>query len=286
MKKILSIIALNVCLSMAIDAKEVSNAENITSSQTKQQSANIINISGRQRMLTQKMSKEALFIAKKINIEKNIQNLKETTKLFESRLQSLINGDVNLSIPKTTDRETLAQLTKVSALWTLLKLNMNQVIERKATKETFKAIASDNIFLLKSMEEAVEMYTIKSNFYKTDPKLAEQINLSGRQRMLTQKMTKELLLVANDINIDENRKNTQKTGTLFEVTLKELMDNTKDEEITKQLYVVAEEWAKYRTIIKMVNTSENSLNRLDKLNMPLLKEMNIAVEMYEKRAKQ
>ena len=285
MKKLLSIIGLNSCLIMAVHAKEVSHSENIQINQTKQQSALIINISGKQRMLTQKMTKEALFIAKGIHTEKNIQNLKKTTKLFENRLQSLINGDTSLNIPKTTDKEILDQLTKVSALWTLLKLNMSQVIEGKANQKTFEAIANDNVLLLKSMDEAVDMYTIKSNFYKKNPNLAEQINLSGKQRMLTQKMTKELLLVANDIKPNENRRNTQETGTLFEVTLKNLMDTTKDEKIIKQLYVVAEAWAKYRTIIKIVNTSENSLNRLDKLNMPLLKKMNIAVEMYEKRVK-
>jgi len=281
MKKILSAIVLNVCLTMSVNAKEVSNAENIQIKQTKQQSATIINISGKQRMLTQKMSKEALFVAKGINIDKNIQNLKETTKLFESRLQSLINGDKTLNIPKTTDKETVEQLTKISALWTLLKLDMNRIIEKKSDKKILESIATNNLLLLKSMDEAVEMYTIKTNFYKEDPKLAEQINLSGRQRMLTQKMTKELLLVANNIEVSKNRKNTQETGTLFEVTLKDLMDNTKDENLTKQLYVVAEKWSKYRTIIKMVNTSESSLNRLDTLNMPLLKEMDIAVKMYE-----
>jgi len=284
MKKILSVIVLNVCLTMTISAKELSNEKNIQINQTKQQSATIINISGKQRMLTQKMTKEALFVAKGINIDKNIQNLKETTKLFESRLQSLINGDKSLNIPKTTDKETMEQLTKISALWTLLKLDMNKIIEKKADQERLKSIATNNLLLLKSMDEAVQMYTIKTNFYKENPKLAEQINLSGRQRMLTQKMTKELLLVANNIDVNKNRKNTQKTGTLFEVTLKKLIDNTEDEKIIKQLYIVAEKWSKYRTIIKMVNTAENSLHRLDKLNMPLLKEMDIAVKMYEKLA--
>ena len=284
MKKILSVIVLNVCLTMTINAKEISNAENIQINQTKQQSATVINISGKQRMLTQKMTKEALFIVKGINKEKNIQNLKETTKLFESRLQSLINGDKVLNIPKTTDKEIVEQLTKTSALWTLLKLDMNRVIEKKIDQKRLESIATNNLLLLKSMDEAVQMYTIKTNFYKENPKLAEQINLSGRQRMLTQKMTKELLLVANDIEVNKNRKNAQKTGTLFEVTLKELIDNTEDENLTKQLYVVAEKWSKYRTIIKMVNTSESSLKRLDELNMPLLKEMDIAVKMYEKLA--
>ena len=284
MKKILSIIVLKLCLTMTVNANEVSNAKNIPINQTKQQSATIINISGKQRMLTQKMTKEALFVAKGINADKNIQQLKETTKLFESRLQSLITGDKNLNIPKTIDKEIVEQLTKISALWTLLKLDMNRVIEKKIDQKRLNSIADNNLLLLKSMDEAVQMYTIKTNFYKEAPKLAEQINLSGRQRMLTQKMTKELILVANNIEVRKNRKNTQKTGTLFEVTLKDLIDNTEDKNITKQLYVVAEKWSKYRTIIKTVNTSESSLKRLDTLNMPLLKEMDIAVKMYEELA--
>jgi len=281
MKKIFSIVLLNVCLTMTANAKEVSKAENIQINQTKQQSATIINISGRERMLTQKMTKEALFAVKGVNTDKNIQNLKETIELFEKRLQSLINGDEDLNIPKTTDQEIIEQLTKTSALWTLLKLDLNRVIEKKSNQKTLESIAKINLLLLKSMDEAVKMYTIKTNFYKENPKLAEQINLSGRQRMLTQKMTKELLLVANNIEVNENRKNTQETGTQFEVTLKELIEKTEDQKIKEQLYIVTETWSKYRTIIKVVNTSENSLKRLDKLNMPLLKEMDIAVQMYE-----
>ena len=284
MKKIVLIIVLNVSLTMMVNAKEVSDVKNIEINQTEEQSATLINISGKQRMLTQKMTKEALFIEIGINSDKNIENLKETTTLFESRLQGLIDGNKSLNIPKTTDVETIEQLTKISALWTLLKLDINRIIEKKATEKTFNSIANDNLLLLQNMDEAVQMYTIKSNFYKKNPKLAEQINLAGRQRMLTQKMTKELLLVANGIDVKKNRKNTQKTGTLFEVTLKDLIDTTEDENITKQLYIVAEKWSKYRTIIKMVNTSENSLKRLDKLNLPLLKEMDIAVKMYEKLA--
>jgi hypothetical protein len=270
---------------MTINANETPTKIEVPINQTRVQSATLINISGIERMLTQKMTKEALFIAKGVNKDKNIQNLKTTIELFENRLQSLINGDQNLSIPKTTDSEIVEQLTKISALWTLLKLDMKKVIEQKSDQKTFESIAKSNILLLESIEEAVEMYTIKSNFYKENPKLAEQINLSGRQRMLTQKMTKELLLVANNIDVNKNRKNAQETGTLFEVTLKKLMDTTEDEKIQKQLYIVAEVWSKYRTIIKIVNTSENSLNRLDKLNMPLLEEMNIAVDMYEALAK-
>jgi hypothetical protein len=50
------------------------------------------------------------------------------------------------------------------------------------------------------------------------------INLAGKQRMLTQKMTKELLLVANGIDADANKANLGKTVALFQSTLTGLLD--------------------------------------------------------------
>ena len=285
MKNLLLLTLINLSLITSIEAKEVSKNEPIPITVTPQESAKIINISGKQRMLTQKMTKEALFVAIGIDKDNNIKNLKETMKNFENGLDILLHGDQNLTISKTDDKEIIEQLTKVSALWTLFKLELTKVLENRADAKSFENIAKDNLLLLKSMDDAVDMFTIKSNFYQKNHKLADQINLAGRQRMLTQKMTKELLLVAYDISPEKNRKNTQKSGELFEVTLKNLIDNTSDEKITKQLYKVAEMWAKYRTIIITVNTSKNSLNRLDKLNMPLLKEMDSAVKMYENLAK-
>lgn len=285
MKKLLLITLINLGLITTIEAKEVSKNEPIPITITQQESAKIINLSGKQRMLTQKMSKEALFIALGIDKDKNIKNLKETIKSFENGLDILLNGDQNLTISKTSDKEIIEQLSKVSALWTIFKLELTKLLENRADVNSFENIAKDNLLLLKSMDDAVDMFTIKSNFYQKNHKLADQINLAGRQRMLTQKMTKELLLVAYDIDTKKNRRNTQKTGEQFEITLKNLIDNTSDEKITKQLYKVAEMWSKYRTIIIMVNTSKNSLKRLDKLNMPLLKEMDSAVKMYQDLAK-
>lgn len=210
MKKLLLITLINLGLITTIEAKEVSKNEPIPITITQQESAKIINLSGKQRMLTQKMSKEALFIALGIDKDKNIKNLKETIKSFENGLDILLNGDQNLTISKTSDKEIIEQLSKVSALWTIFKLELTKLLENRADVNSFENIAKDNLLLLKSMDDAVDMFTIKSNFYQKNHKLADQINLAGRQRMLTQKMTKELLLVAYDIDTKKIRRNTQK----------------------------------------------------------------------------
>ena len=52
----------------------------------------VINLAGRQRMLTQKMSKEALGVHKGDNVETYRTQLKQTASLFDKTLKALMNG--------------------------------------------------------------------------------------------------------------------------------------------------------------------------------------------------
>ena len=280
MKRLLSVVALSACLTLNVQAEAPKAEAKSEATQTKQQSGTVINLAGKQRMLTQKMSKEALFIAKGINVKANTESLKKTAELFDKTLKGLVAGDEALKLPKTTDKDILAQLDKVSKLWEALKPSIDKVAEGKSDKSTLEAIAKENLPLLKNMNQAVQMYA-KASGSTLDPTMAKTINLAGKQRMLTQKMTKELLLVANEIDADANKENTKKTGTLFESTLKDLTDKCKNEEIKTQLGVVAKLWGDYKTIIEKVDVTEASLKKAEELNIPLLKNMNKAVKMYE-----
>jgi len=283
MKKILSIVAIGVCLSTGASADaKIDTKSAIT--QTKQQSGTVINLAGKQRMLTQKMTKEALFMAKGIDTEANKASLTKSVDLFDKTLKGLINGDKDLNLPKTEKKDILAQLNVVSELWSAFKINIDKVISGKSDKSTLEAIAKENLPLLKNMNKAVGMYAENSGS-KLDPEMAKTINLAGKQRMLTQKITKELLLVANEIDAEANKVNAKKTGELFESTLKDLTDKCKNNNIKKQLESVAKLWIDYKSIIQKVDTSDASLQKAQALNMPLLKEMNRAVKMFEKSIK-
>jgi hypothetical protein len=281
MKKIFSIVAVSACLSMSLVANEAPKADAKTAvAQTKQQSGTVINLAGKQRMLTQKMSKEALFMAKGIDVDTNKASLTKTAKLFDKTLKGLVAGDADLNLPKTENKDILAQLEVVTKLWTPFKANIDKVVAGKSDKATLEAIAKENLPLLKNMNKAVGMFA-KASGSKLDPEMAKTINLAGKQRMLTQKMTKELLLVANGIDADANKANAKKTGELFETTLKGLTDKCKNEDIKKQLGVVAKLWADYKEIVVKADTSDASLKKAEELNMPLLKNMNKAVKMFE-----
>ena len=280
MKRLFSVAALSVCLSMGVTTQVLAEAAPSATAQTKQQSGVVINLAGKQRMLTQKMSKEALFIAKGIDKDANVKNLQATSALFDKTLKGLVAGDSSLNLPATDNKDILAQLQVVSDLWVPFKANIDKVVGGSADKATLEAIAKENLPLLKNMNKAVQMYA-KASGSTLDPTMAKTINLAGKQRMLTQKMTKELLLVANGIDADANKANIKKTADLFENTLNDLIAGTDNGDIKAQLEVVKKLWAEYAPIIKSVDVSDEALAKAEKLNMPLLKNMNKAVKMYE-----
>ena len=74
---------------------------------TAKEYAVVINLSGRQRMLTQKMSKEMLLVASGVEAEKNRGALKKSAALFDTTLKGLIKGSKELGIPPTQNKSTL-----------------------------------------------------------------------------------------------------------------------------------------------------------------------------------
>ncbi len=259
---------------------------------SKQQMGLVINLAGKQRMLTQKMSKEAFFIAKGINVEANKASLAKTAALFDKTLNGLMNGDADLKLPKTEDPAIVTQLLTVSDLWNKFAPSIQAVAAGNTGTDVLNKIAAQNIPLLKNMNKAVQMYA-KSSGSTLDKGMATTINLAGKQRMLTQKMTKELLMLANNIDAANSKKSMAATSALFEKTLNGLMNGdaslglpgTKDSAILQQLKVVQKLWGEYQPVLASADISEAGLGRAEKLNIPLLKEMNKAVKMYEKSIK-
>jgi len=242
MKILISIVSVGIIITSNIEAKELN----------RHQQGIVINLAGKQRMLTQKMTKEAMLIAKGINIEDNIQKLKNSEALFDKILKGFRNGDRDLNLPKTEDKEIIKQIDKVSKMWKIFKEHIDEVASGQSTKSTLEAIDRENIPLLDNMNIIVEMFEEKRDS-KLDPQMVKRINLAGRERMLTQKMTKELLIIANSLQSKANQESLKSTGELFEKTLSNLMLNggqaMKDTQIASRLAKVKRLWSEYQNII-------------------------------------
>ncbi len=116
----------------------------------------VINLAGKQRMLSQKMTKEALAFSKG---NSSIDDLKKTVDLFDKTLDGLINGDSELKLPKTDDEIILSKLKEVQKIW----LPFKQRIEDVSSETSLKYVLNNNIKLLKTMNEAVGLYERASN---------------------------------------------------------------------------------------------------------------------------
>ncbi len=276
-------------MSSSIQAHEIKKEQ-------KFQQSIVINLAGKQRMLTQKMSKEALLIAKGIEVEKNKKNLKDTIALFDKTLKGLRNGDKDLNLQKIENKAIIKELDNVLTLWKSFKTHVTHIAQGEINKKTLEAIDQGNIPLLKNMNFVVEMY---ENSYNSniDPHLAHTINLAGRERMLTQKMTKELLLIANSLQSNANAESLKNSGKLFQETMTSIMSNKeslKDPEISSRLITVQGLWNKYQNIIANMGMSEKEREegkrQQDQINKKISKELlalaNIVdAKAYKKRLK-
>ncbi len=275
------LILLALCLSVAFPL--------IAQAISSQEMGRVINLAGKQRMLTQKMSKEAFFIASGISVDANKASLTQTAALFDKTLKGLMNGDADLKLAKTSDPAIIAQLDVVSGLWNEFNQSIQAVAGGNTSPDVLNKIAAQNVPLLKNMNKAVQMYA-KASSSKLDAGMAVTINLAGKQRMLTQKMTKELLMVANAINAAASKKSLNATVALFEKTLTGLvkgdaslgLPGTTNAAIITQLGVVSKIWADYKPVLSAVDISNSGLKKAEEVNIPLLKNMNKAVQMFEK----
>ncbi len=255
----------------------------------------IINLAGKQRMLSQKMTKQILLIASGIEKKENIKRLKKTSTLFDKTLKGLINGDKGLKLKSVKSKVINDELKNVELKWKEFYANIKTVIGGKIDDKILQTIEGQNIPLLKNMHKVVTMYVKESKALSNiDVALAGDINYAGRQRMLTQKMSKELLLIANGIHKDENIKNLNVTKILFEKTLKGLIDGddemgikgSKLNQVTTQLKKVQKLWSEIKAdVTPAIVANKEKLNRVTKKLLIVLKEMNVTVGLYEKSVK-
>lgn len=261
----------------------------------------ILNLSGKQRMLTQKMSKQVVLIALQVETDANVEKLTATSGLFAKTLKGLRDGDADLELPATDSEVILAQLTTVDKLWQDFQVTIQEIIAGKdVTKDQLARIASLNVPLLQEMNKCVKLY--EEDAYKSgiisDLDLAVTINLAGKQRMLTQKMSKEFFLIAYGYEVDSNKTNLQKTYTLFDKSLKGQLngDSTlklagvKSPTIKRHLKLVERLWKPFLEIVshaadpKTTSISKEQIETIANTNIPLLKQMNKVVGMYERQA--
>lgn len=179
-----------------------------------------IDVAGRRRMLTQRMSKEFLQVALDIDAADNRGRMLGSINLFNVSLYQLINGDSVTGIVGTPNHLVGSGLDEVVSLWKpFSQLLLNNV----DTIRDASGFVDMNII---SMVEAQNVpVLVKSNVVVGRLVDAAQsagaptnglvVDTAGRQRMLIQRMCKEALLIGLGSSITTNVGRLKGTQLLF-----------------------------------------------------------------------
>jgi len=174
----------------------------------------MINIAGKQRMLSQKLAKIYLMKAYGANLPTMNTELQMSKIFFERNLETLMLNSDKLFSPNVR-----RALSKEKATWNVFKSILNNKINENQVSKVLEVSNQ----LLKDSHAVVQ--TIKGEnidaTFGTNPELLDTIDKSGKQRMLSQRLC--LYFVAKKFAL-KNKEKSFRNDTALHSTYNELDD--------------------------------------------------------------
>lgn len=253
-----------------------------------------VNIAGRQRMLSQRISKAVCFLSNQsISMDAQAQ-VDAAVGLFDTSLAALRRGDPEVGLGSEHSGVIKNALEIVAQDWEVFSQQIQSVQNGAIALADLSAIDATGRQLLENMKTAVgKTASVYGGSLPEVPLiLTLTIDLAGRQRMFTQKAAKEFCLIDAGIEVDENRARLAQTTEFFTLTLGALQVGMSgmvmaapNDEIKAQLIAVADAWVGPRAALEhaasgaAISDAERDAIVNDMEQVLVL--MNEAVGMYE-----
>lgn len=286
---------LAAALSLAVSAETAqAQSSEQTAQITQQDSASRkINLAGRQRMLSQHIAKSVCFAESGVLPAEHRAMVEQAAQLFTSTLLVLREGDETAGVLPETDTEILGALQEAEQIWS----PMNETLTIWLTGQGMEAggievIYESNIPLLQASHRVVEMMEASYgagavlSSYK-----AAAVNVSGRQRMLSQKMSKEFCLAHAGYQTEANLAALSETKYSFETAHKALLygdaafglAESAPYAIRQQLEFAIARYSEMEPALGELGeqVSPADLISVASMNLTVLAEIDKAVKMFE-----
>ncbi len=223
----------------------------------------MIDEAGLQRMLTQRIVKAYAQLVINVDADEAREQLKKSVSLFGKQLQELEQSAPNESVR--------AALAKVRRLWD----PFSSVATGPVNREGMMLLSNSNDELLAAAHEVV--ISLQDTAGTSQARL---VNIAGRQRMLSQRITKLYVLASAGLQSAELREQMQRARHEFEGALADLRaapENTP--EIQRSLAEVERQWTIFRVSFQL-KEGEYIPMLVTKAAENILTQMNQITRMY------
>jgi len=221
-----------------------------------------VDISGKQRMFTQRMLKDYAMIGMKNSFGSPDKDLKKIMDEFEDNLHSLHDYTKNKEIKKSAK--------KVEALW----LPIKKVLENSPKKSEVAKLQESLELLLSAANDTTGLFAKETG--KASGKI---VDMSGRQRMLSQRMASLYMLKVWGVDDDKFKEKMKNSMELFKSSLEELQKSEfNNDEINGLLTDVEKSFMFFEVMNKSSKVFIPSL--IYKKSNDILKKMNKATQCY------
>jgi len=178
----------------------------------------VVDIAGRQRMIIQRMTKEALLVAHGVGVVSNTQALRGSIKLFTTSHDGIVLGAPWAGIPTVTSHMcTLQQMREVTYRWEQFLPLLDQILVQESEEKMQEAasqlaeeIADGNGPLFTAMVQVVKTYVTDDRSCNPIASIRETgwiflLNSGEEQRVLVEKVSLSFMLIAIGVEVTKNK---------------------------------------------------------------------------------
>ncbi|MFT5592382.1 MAG: nitrate/nitrite-specific signal transduction histidine kinase [Oceanicoccus sp.] len=228
-----------------------------------------INESGRLRMLSQRMAKAYLLKAMDIQPEKAELQFTSSLQKFESNLSDLNLFSTDLGAPAAIR----VSLQTIESAWSTYKTELHKPAEQYSAAS----------ILTQSDETLLACETLVNELEKIAQRdSARWVNLSGRQRMLSQRIAKFYTAISLTGEIQRYNGSLKQAIAEFDQALTDLIhspDNTRF--VNHKLQKVETQWNFSKQGFKLLDNGSSTPLVISMTTESILKQMNDITALYE-----
>ena len=258
-----------------------------------------INYSGKLRMLTQRIAASACYAHADVSKDASSAMLGAATAEFDQIIAALELGDESLGIVGAEkDRAALKDIKEAHVHWDPLHTDIEHIIENGGSDQEVQHLALE---LEETLEVAKHLVSVLVSEYADPTALLQSnaitIDIAGRQRMLAQRVSKNVCLLATGIRVEGSDKQLEGAVKTYDVSLKALRNGLKNagviapptDEIATGLDEIIGIWEGIQPVLKTVMagdtvSSEQKVQVFETMNI-LTGKMNVLVGKYTEASK-